>query len=1318
MAAPRPLKEPAVLLEALEPRIAPAVIAIGPSELSGVPTGAKVYAEPDPADGVFKSADKANADVFPVASSTDHFYLDLKSGDTVRMVSKASSPVDFIKVSAGRAYAFFFDANNDNIPESNELTGMVASSGSKITVFGDLNGSFLANLDGKTGDFSDDSLVTGSGKTASIASLKVTGNIGQEVSGGGLQFGNVLAGGSISNVTAGRLNSLQSGTPSASLPDSLEPISFHLGGSGQTAGQGTIGLFQPAAKTGGGSLSNITLNSADSILAGPGFAGGAGGNISGLKIIADSDGITVRGGAGGDNTSAGGAGGGVSQVVFSGVAGSSSDLVGIFGGKGGDSVSAAGGAGGSVAKVWVGYQYDSSQKLIISPDLLVNEVLVAGGEGGGGTKGGAGGSLKSVNVVAAPQENGLVDAEIRLFGGDGGLLNAQGVAAGAGGGVSSFKIQNLDADSGDISAVLVKGGDASSASAVLAGVKTSGAAGGSIANPVAKSNEAWLVAQSISFEGGSGSFTAGAGGKGGSISNLYFGLYANQLLEDFTAIGGAGGDSSLGSGGAGGSISGVYVPIAELSKLEFSGGAGGQGLSGNGGAGGSVGSAQIFDINPALLPALVLAGDGGLGSKSGGAGGSISNFSYFGDAAALRAEGGQGGNGQSRGGAGGTLKGVAFSSRALLPGTTAELLAGNGGSALSPSGGGAGGKGGSVSGANVQTVLDVSLRAGTGGSSSGTGAPGAGGMIGNASASLGVFARSEDGSVSFNAGDAGVTAPTPGGAPKAGAAGGAIINAVGSADKNLSFVSGNGAAGGAGGSVSRIGFYGAGGASTLFAGDLAVRAGDGGDPLSPSSAGGAGGSISTALGTVSGNAAASVVFEAGSGGGNRDLALVGTKGGQGGSVKGVKIFDGVSSFSVVAGDGGDGNVAGGAGGSVQQVASSFAPLAPTLTDEGSFYAPLGPYSVNDATASDSSAAPLPSGLTGDINFSRDVKHTRVGGASGYPAWNGGGVWGGPPNLYNGDVYETEGPILTLDLTPKPGESAIGSIVFYVLGTSAGDDFTITVPGGENIVLTNVQFATAVKVSTTDLTETALSTIRITNNSGNAFGVGQFSAAEAASPAPAPSIKAVAAGDGGDAVSGRGKGGAGGSVSNVDVARDLGLRSGAAYGFATDGSKAGGLFVGVGGTNISSPADVSLQGKNGNVSNITAEAISCIVAGRGASPLLAGTVNGIFLRGNTAVQAGSDGAFVNFSEANLVGSKLDPLLAGASSFHYSAGDPSAPTDTAEYPWIYGSTLPVDGLIAAAKLTDKRNFLPLAFLTNTAAAKQTPVYELFLPVPQSV
>lgn len=883
---------PPTFVEALEARIAPAVIYAGPTAAGGQ--------DYDDAGTPFQLASAAPVSGASLNFDASHFYLDLKSGDTVKMYS-TSGFSDFIKVTGGRAYAVFFDKDGDFIPEADELTGLAVSAGANITVKGSVDGDVLAILDSKTGVLSTESLIS---NKQNIAGLNIGGDVN----------GDIVAGGNLANVIVGSVGYVKSGTAAA--------FDYDFGGTGAGAGvgEGTIAAFDPGAKQVGGNLTSIQVKAALGIYGGNGGSGAIGGSITGLTVVGDADGILVAGGAGGVGiaTSVSGASGGkVSKVVFAGVNDSSpSDLISIQGGAGGDAFAGStgtGGAGGTVDNIWVGYEYNSSKKIVESAILLNDDVDVAGGNGGDGATAGNGGNASYVYLLGAPVEN-VGNPEFWLHGGDAGDLFAAGKKAGTGGSVSTFKIQNMDlnADAGD---VLVQGGNAS---AWNLGATTPGtaAAGGSISNPVPKSGEVWLVGKSFAFQGGDGSDTASGGGAGGSVTNVYFKDVPNLFLEDLSVTAGAGGTGLTGAGGNGGNVSGIFSPLANLNTFAVTAGAGGDslgdGTKGNkGGNGGSISNVQIFDIEGSTIVGVTgTAGAGGAGFSGGGIGGGINGFSFFGEYASLTLLGGAGGNvigAKGNGGAGGTVTGVSFNSESsTLPLTQTAVLTGGAGG----NGPGAGGIGGSVTKSNVQTMGNVIMTGGLGGSAGDKGKIGAGGSVGSSSNSLGVFARSEAASVSFAAGNAGGVLA---GTPTTGAAGGFVQNATASAAGDISFLSGNGSVGGNGGDIAKIGFYGESGSNDIPSGNISVLAGNGGAAITATGASGRGGNVTTLVGYSSSDASATVTFAAGTGGN-------GGKGGAGGSFSGLTIYDGTAEFSVVAGNGGSGSVSAGIGGSVSSIA--------------------------------------------------------------------------------------------------------------------------------------------------------------------------------------------------------------------------------------------------------------------------------------------------------------------------------------------------------------------------------------------------------------
>jgi hypothetical protein len=215
---------------------------------------------------------------------------------------------------------------------------------------------------------------------------------------------------------------------------------------------------------------------------------------------------------------------------------------------------------------------------------------------------------------------------------------------------------------------------------------------------------------------------------------------------------------------------------------------------------------------------------------------------------------------------------------------------------------------------------------------------------------------------------------------------------------------------------------------------------------------------------------------------------------------------------------------------------------------------------------------------------------------------------------------------------------------------------------------------------------------------------------------------IAAGNGGDTSLANGIGGVGGSVQNVNVDHDIGnisdgvTPSGQAFGYTT----MGGIFAGSGGINttVAHTATTldSHDGKAGNVTNIAAQAIASIVAGRPVTGTvitarnLVTTVDEITLiakdvdAGVQLARVDSNGKYTNYVIANLVGAVVNPNQAGVA---YPTAHPHANTfDTGEYNDLNAdvtfslgdsANASTDGFIGALNLTANKNFVPEAFLT---------------------
>lgn len=951
-----------IYLEALEPRIAPAGVdlVIGPLTYdNNVSTGAATYTS----DGTPFQEAASNPQFADLSFGPHHYYLDLKQGSVVDVKAKNQSQntSDFINLSKGSAFAFFYDSNEDGIPTISELSGLSVSGGAVLAVRGSVDGDVVANRDGATGAFVSDSLIS---TKQSIGGLIATGNIGRDQG----SDGRIIAGGNISGIDVGKVSIIQSGTPDG-------PVVYSFGGSGSVGGVGEIKTFDAGKQ--GGSLSRITVDSADALLAGPGGSGGGkGGLVTGVVVIADFDGIEIRGGAGGLGPR-GGDGGAVSKIVFQGTSDSSDGgQIRINGGDAGASSLLAGGVGGkggAISDIWVGYSQvvgaNKKVSIVESPAPILNNIEIVGGHGGSGSVAGSGGSLTRVNIFASPTEDGTT--ETLLAGGNGGLVIGDARSAGAGGSVSLFKVKNIDLSS-DSSETRVQGGDASAFGAGVTSV-ANGANGGKISNPGknTKPSEEWLIGSAFEMIGGDGSDGAKNGGAGGDVLGLSFQPVGVLVPRSLDLVAGAGGDATTGRAGKGGAIDWVYLPDSDLDHLRIVSGDGGRGGS-VGGVGGNISRVDIYDNDrepdPAAFTATVVAGAGGAASKSGGNGGSVSSFNLYSTVAAVDMRAGHGGSATGsvagNGGRGGSLGGVVtligfpnptdvFLERTarqveLAQTTGVSLIAGNGGDGKL---GGAGGIGGSaLSVINLVTPGSISVVGGDGGRAEGSGKTGSGGSVGankppaRVSSALtggGLAATALLGNVELKAGAGGASADPL--LAKSGGNGGSIANVAAAAysganlpgldSGNMSFEAGRGADGvkaGRGGNLINIGFYGSAGEDSAPIGDVALTAGRGGDAPAARGAGGAGGSISGADGLTSldavnlaNNPATWDVLQARAGDGGSG----GATGGAGGAISRVSLSDGLAPFSFVAGEGGDGGRTGGVGGSVLNISSAVRNIA-------------------------------------------------------------------------------------------------------------------------------------------------------------------------------------------------------------------------------------------------------------------------------------------------------------------------------------------------------------------------------------------------------
>lgn len=791
------------------------------------------------------------------------------------------------------------------------------------------------------------------------------------------------------------------------------------------------------------------------------------------------------------------------------------------------------------------------------------------------------------------------------------------------------------------------------------------------------------IVGTITIAGGNGgSVATGAGAAGGAVSNIFVGYQpsGNKLvqsaitLNDFVEIYGGNGGNGTTVGGAGGSLSAINVittttddPTPGVFETLLQGGNGGNAPDGRGGNGGNVNNTFAMNLNALLVSSddiFVGGGDGGIGGKQGGNGGSINNIQLLFNEVYLMA--GDGGDGAVKGGNGGSITRVDLKSDLQTDRVNfLNIIAGDGGNSVT----GNGGLGGTISTLTGNSVDFTGsgnvVQAGSGGTST----SGNGGRGGNLS-SIGLFEQVPviaDAVISFAAGNGG-----DGG--KAGGAGGTVsslafigyatLPLVSAGDGGTSTVSGNG---GAGGSITNLSLLTKNVNPVLAGGILAVQAGNGGDGSGTSGRGGNGGSLNTVTALAQINSANTYGFglgvslQAGTGGSagtgtvgaggsitratasaSRGDALIqagsagapgaATRGANGGNLTTVSA-SALNSISLLAGD----SSLGGRGGNISSAAwygvNILNNYSPSITS-----APTGNVLIQAGQGSVSASA---AGIGGSLtNLSG---HASTAGTTQIFAGDG-----------NGGI---------LGSRAAAGGSINGLYIYG--GTSAVEVYAGN--GGSLLAATN-------------------------GNGANGGNINNVASAESVN------FRVLAAGNGGSSGAGvdKGRGGIGGSVTNVNIFGDIGLRSGTAFGI--DGM--GGIFAGAGGTGGSA----ALNGRPGNVTSIVASAISSIVAGRPtvATPetlQLAGTVDRITLRGLDAPTVNPNGSFTNFDTANFIGGiSGDPTDAAANDFKVDVGGVSTPIGTDNpYPWTLGTTKPLDGLIASISLTLSKNFQPQAWLT---------------------
>jgi len=906
-------------------------------------------------------------------------------------------------------------------------------------------------------------------------------------------------------------------------------------------------------------------------------AGVAGGNIS--NVIVDGVASKIQAGDGGF----GAAGGSITNVRFS----EFNFGAQVIAGKGGDAdgTKIHAGAGGSVSKVYFAPDAvgDSSASDLIN---------VIGGAGGVSTvgNGGKGGNVSDVYVSyrfvgSKLLASGTVLADnVHVEAGAGGA----GKTGGLGGSIARVKVNSVAPNAIGTDEVVILAGTGGASSTTVDGGKAG--AGGGVTDIYVR-EVAVGVGPSLVVRAGDGGLVTGddRGAAGGSV------VRADLLASSISVFAGNGSSGTL--GGAGGSAQTISIAVGQntfASNLTINAGSGGNATAGAAGAGGAIKTLRVEsgDFATFFLNTGGAANGGSSTAGKGGAGGSVTDADIFeadfgiGTNGLFAARTGAGGNGTTAGGAGGNLTKAKFSGTGL----NAAIALGQGGDVTGANAKGKGGAGGSVSTVDVQVaervsgaLASVSVAAGDGGDGAGVG--GAGGVGGSIT---GLNAKGA-GAALVSAGDGG-----NGTFGAAGAGGSVSVTGVFASGGDGELIAGNaGQVGGKaakGGSISGT----AGSLTGLYSfNNLTIQAGNG-------SHGGAGGSLknigygstsTTLQPTPSGN----IVVQAGNG------SVEGKTAGAGGSITNV-------SGAVSSGDNHSTLIFAGGGGS-----SEVNLLAARTTP--------GTGASAETQTLDLSTISYSQGGTFTLSFNNSAPSVQISAT------------------------------LTAGETPA-ARAALIQTALNALPTIQPNSVTVTPGAVENtylvafsVVGSQPQIGVAASVGKVASAGGSISnvvverggaengTVRIQAGDGGSTLVGAGGAGGGLASISISNIgddtilRSVAAGDGGN---GGTKGGIGGSVNKLDVLNhDIGVRTGEVFGYNT----MGGLYAGLGGSAPSQSGTV--MAKSGSVTNVTANSIASIVAGRADTPGMAEKVENIYLNGNQALKDSDGAIFHTYPGARLI-----------------------------------------------------------------------------------
>lgn len=805
-----------------------------------------------------------------------------------------------------------------------------------------------------------------------------------------------------------------------------------------------------------------------------------------------------------------------------------------------------------------------------------------------------GNSIEPMTAFALPFQG----KDIRIATGAGG--NATTGAGGNGG-----DIRSLNFDSNTATVTTGMGGESTSGA---------GGNGGSIYNAASFYVSSTLISPAMAVTDTllvtcgngadvTGTGTSSRGGNGGSITGIKFNSTGHVtkdgiIFGDIRMRAGDGGDSEMLAAGIGGSIASTTITNAK--DVFLIAGVGGQGLSkASGGKGGSIngllgGDTAISGTRQITGNIVATAGDGGHSvNATAGGGGNITTVNVKNmvtPTAGFTLTAGLGGNStgmikQANGGAGGSIIGVVAEKLLVNP----TMSAGNGGTSVN----GAAGSGGSIKTLKYDGGL-IDLTCGVGGVASGAGIGGLGGSIVGVNASI-----KGSGYMTFEAGLGGDAR----GAGGVGGAGGSVTNAFfklnpddrSSGDETLGVTvksghGGNGSTGGKGGSISGVACEGVydnsandGFVTVIDSIAMMLVAGDGGTGAIGD--GGAGGSVSlskTLLGL-------SQIDEHST----RD-----------------EFRPGDEALRIYAGDGGDGQLKGGAGGSVSGVKAAN-PKANALGDPMPFNLLSGAFvrsgDGGDGTLGDAGAA----GAIGNVRLSVErhgseaTGNVRILSGTGGDSVSGkGGAGGTIQNSY---------------FTSVNGNNEDG----YAILLQSGDGGNGAKSGGNGGNLANL----TVSIPT----------------------VGINGAADGTDPDIYSAV--LLAGNGGDGLGiSKSAGGAGGSISGINQNKDVYglinlLQAGSGGGSSADTVGAVGGSV----SNVKTSGAIGAQKANGTPQGISnAVPVSAVIDG-----LVPDHRQGIFagLGGKAGVTAGANGSVTGISAPWI--SAIGAAAWGAGSNEFAA-----------------------------------------------------------------